>query len=340
MKKPSNIINNYQDTIFTEKGIIDFRKYYSRIKHNAESISKKTRCAICGEEASSFCNSHLIPRFVLERITFNGKLVIGKMVANYPFSDKEQGINNATTFKCICKQCDNEKFQDYENEQTYREEISSKILNQISIKNYLSSYSKQIVECEQYKMIIGENNRYSLIYQLDADYSLKAIKSELKGKKHYLIANIYLKYTVPLAFQGELCLLTGFDGETINEYVTGKSDYNPHVLHIAVFPLSFGTKILMFINDGDTKYRMFYKRFRSLSLEEQLYVINYIILLYKDDWALSPLFKDKLNDFDTTSWVKTTQLFNGLQIHTKDVVDNFRIKTSGGVHNFLMDCLK
>ena len=338
MKK--GIIEDYSKADLTSEEIIEYRKYYSKLKHQSEKNARLSKCVVCGNETTSFCDSHTIPRFVLDKIARNGKVVIGRASINYPFTDKEQGINKALTFRCICEKCDNERFQLYENPDSLNDTVNENMLRQIAIKNLLQSYSRQVVEAEQYKAISGTDSPRYWVTNIDACYSLFAIKKALKQQTYYLIDDIKLDYTVPIAFQGEMCLLTGFDGETINDYVNKPSDYDPHILHIAVFPLEESTKILIFINDGDKKYRQFYKTYRKLSLSEKLYAINYIILLYKDDWVLSPVFAHFLNEESTDRLTRTTQVIEGAwHVRTNEVVEYFNIQTCGSVHNFLIDRL-
>lgn len=339
-KKTIGVIEDFSKYGFSKDDVLLLRKTYSDIKHKSERLSKPSNCLICGEEKTSFCKSHLIPRFILKRISKNGELLIGKSIANYPITNEDEGVGNALTFRCICDKCDNEKFQTYESQHSYNCPISEELLKEISIKNFLASFSRQIVEVEMRRDIRKIYNNTFDVYELDALFSINAIKKEMKGLSHYIIDDIELDYVTPIAFQGELALLTGFDGEIINEYPNKPSDYDPHILHIAVFPLDDRTRVLLFINDGDIKYRKFYRHFRKLSLQEKLYAINYIILLYKEDWALSPDYIKYVKEEATDDLIRKTQIIEGLSyVKTKEVTDVFKIKTSGKVHNFLMDSL-
>lgn len=340
MKNKIRVIEDFSKYGFSKEETLFLRKAYSDIKHRSERLSKPSNCLICGAAKTSFCKSHLLPQFILKQISRNGELLIGKSIVNFPITNEDEGVGNALTFRCICDKCDNEKFQTYESYCSYSGPISEKLLKEIAIKNFLASYSRQIIEIEMRRDIRKFYNKTFDVYELDALFSIKAIRKEIKGVSHYIVDDIELDYVTPIAFQGELALLTGLDGEVINEYVNNPSDYNPHILHIAVFPLKNKTRILLFINDGDIKYRPFYKHFRKLTLQEKLYVINYIILLYKEDWALSPGYIEFVKEKKTDEIIRKTQTIEGLSyVKTKDVISVFKIETSGEVHNFLLDSL-
>jgi hypothetical protein len=54
---------------------------------------------------------------------------------------------------------------------------------------------------------------------------------------------------------------------------------------------------MMFIDKKDARYRQFMRQFKSLSLEDQLALINYMIFLYSEDFFLSvSLDEEIVND--------------------------------------------
>lgn len=64
-------------------------------------------------------------------------------------------------------------------------------------------------------------------------------------------------------------------------------------LHLCVFPLKNQIAIILFINDGEIRYRRFYKQFRKLSEEEKVGVTNYLISLYCGDYFLCKRYNIK-----------------------------------------------
>ena len=55
----------------------------------------------------------------------------------------------------------------------------------------------------------------------------------------------------------------------------------------------------MFIEDGDTRYRRFYKQFNKLSLEDKLAALTYIIFLYSEDIYFSKSIEQKVVESKT-----------------------------------------
>lgn len=118
-------------------------------------------------------------------------------------------------------------------------------------------------------------------------------------------------------------------------------------MHIAIFPLQTKSKILLFKEDGNDRLKLFYKDYKKLSLEEKLYAINYILLLYAEDIAFKPEIIDKIKiNEETLKLINTTM--NPESITTNELsekeyhklvlqnaLDKFRLKTEGSILNFL-----
>jgi hypothetical protein len=143
-------------------------------------------------------------------------------------------------------------------------------------------------------------------------------------------------------------LVSGFEGELINDIYNLDIKYNIQGLHIAIFPLSDDkTKILLFMKDGHTRLRPFYKNYRKLSLNDKLCVINYILLLYSEDWVCSPSAIDilssdeKLKEVIKTVSNSTIQFgddFEKKQFERKvreAALMKFKLKIDGELYNFL-----
>lgn len=88
---------------------------------------------------------------------------------------------------------------------------------------------------------------------------------------------------VPVAFQNSVALISDLEGNVINNIYNHSSEYILKEIHIAVLPLRNHSVILMFIKNGEKRYRNFLKQFGKLSTEEKLKVINYIIFSYSED---------------------------------------------------------
>lgn len=310
---------------------IEVNKTMSRIMRDAKNRAKPARCMICGKEQTSFCNSHTVPAFCLRNIEKAGKVCTSNSIVQYPFYLKsENGVNEAGTFRLICRECDNVIFQEYENPNAYNQIPSSKILAQIALKNSLKSISKRMDEINMYdilKDITTGNEQYingtNTINEMDYDeyYSaIKKAKSLLKkddNDGYYLIYYRLLEYVAPIAYQGSVTLYVDFDGKVVNDVYCYTPNYKMKQLHICVFPLENKTAIILFIDNNETRYRSFYKKFNKLSDEDKLSVINYIILLYSEDYFLAEdIRRIIVNDENTSKIIGQT---NMLMMHPDDL---------------------
>ena len=61
---------------------------------------------------NSFCNSHVVPQFILKEIADVGMVYYGQSLhEENVFLPTKTGINNAFTFKLICRDCDKRNLQ-------------------------------------------------------------------------------------------------------------------------------------------------------------------------------------------------------------------------------------
>ena len=131
---------------------IEASKMFSRVFSQATKNTKRDKCYYCERICTSFCNSHSIPAFALERIAQNGKVT--SFLENTLFPSKEKrGVNNTGTFQIICNECDSRVFCDYENPDGYNNLPSNAMLSQIAMKNYLHLIWKRTSENEFYRLL-------------------------------------------------------------------------------------------------------------------------------------------------------------------------------------------
>lgn len=62
-------------------------------------------------------------------------------------------------------------------------------------------------------------------------------------------------------------------------------------MYISILPLKSETVIVMFIEDGDKRYRQFYKRFNKLTLDDKLAALTLIMFMYSEDMYFSKSMK-------------------------------------------------
>lgn len=293
----------------TKEEKINCRKEVSKILSRSRQKAKLKKCYYCGKQVSRFCNSHSVPAFCLRNIAVDGKVYYANTLINLPVLDEEKGVKESGTFKIICPECDREIFKKYENPDNYIQKPSSQMLAQIALKNYLKCISKRLLENEMYNIVaelssLGKSvaREYLSINGLDLlDYQKGYEKAKRLGKKdwnrdYYLFYYQLLDYTVPIAFQGAIAVISDLEGNTINNIYDKSSDYHIKDLHVCVFPLQNKSAIMLFIDSKDKRYRTFCKQFKKLQNDEKLALINYLIFLYSEDVFISKTISKPILD--------------------------------------------
>lgn len=103
-----------------------------------------------------------------------------------------------------------------------------------------------------------------------------------------------LDYVVPIAFQDGIGLISDFRNEIVNDIFNYSQKYKIQILHLCVFPLKDKSVIIMFIKDGCSRYRDFYKDFKKLNLEDKLRCITYIMFAYSEDIFFSKKLEETI----------------------------------------------
>ncbi len=286
--------------------IIEVRKMLAQQIKNARSNSRHKKCMLC-DQVGGFCNSHTIPQFCLENIAWNGKLNSFDTLIDSALLNKDSGINNAGIFHIICRPCDSKVFQDYEKAGAYEGVPSEAAINQIVLKTVLRDIYKHETEIEMFeasKKVMKEKSPFLSFFvnmMLEAQINARSTdiqecydifnraKDFLNTHESWLRIVSYdkLNFTVPIAFQGMVALITGVHGEVINNIFEHNGEYKMEYLHIAVFPLKQSTAIILFIDANCTRYSQFEKYITETSLENRLEIIGRIIFLYTEDYYLS-----------------------------------------------------
>ena len=329
-------------------------KALSRNISEARKRAKRDTCMYCGKQATSFCNSHSVPRFVLDNIDVTGEVLSHNAILHLPTSALKEnpGLKKAGTFQMICEDCDHVIFRDYENPESYSisSSLSSDILAQIALKNYLFVIAKRRFEIELRKITqekvgfdIGQEEIEVLKMDLH-NYTNKYRKAKnavtKKSNSYYMFYYKLLDYVVPIAYQGVVALSVGLNGQVINDVYNYNPKYCVSDLHICVFPLKSKTAIMLFIENGDKRYRKFYKEFDKLPVEEQLGIINYILFLYTEDYFASKSIYDELQN-DSVRECASLSLTVYKDSHFEDVApslrEKFNLSNWKSIKNFLSE---
>ena len=301
---------------------IALNKVMSKRMSELYSEIKKPTCICCGKAVSSFCNSHNVPRFCLESIAVNGKVsglnaILGLPSMGQSIGKPTPGINESGTFRLICRECDSTIFQDYENPDNYLPDMipSQKMMSEIAMKNYLKFISKKQIElamnpktyelCENRgfagKLIQKRLRASFAVGQMDMKaytegfHTAQKISKKKNPSGFYIVYYRLLDYVVPVAAQIPITLAIDIEGEVVNNIYNLDPMYKMTDLHVCIFPMKTQSAILLFINDGDKRYRNFYKQLRKCDDETQLGIINYMVFLYSEDYFLAGDISERLD---------------------------------------------
>lgn len=319
-------------------------QFFSQARKN----TKRDVCYYCGDACTSFCNSHSIPKFALNRIADAGKVFSFLEKSVNPLED-DIGVKKTGTFQLLCNRCDNTIFSDYENPKGYINTPSNIMLSQIAVKNYLHLLWKTIVVNEVYKL--DTKHGYSCVDEEKLFWCKKDLNTYSKEylfAKHSLVKenNSYyvcffekLNYIIPYAAQAAITLVGDLEDNLIKDVYNSDPSYKISHMHIMALPLEDTSVVLAFIKDGDKKYKTFYKQLRKLPLNEQLATINYNLLSNTENIFMNPTVAQKFmkNDALLDVCTKIPDCFT--DIFTINPIDQtikeFSLSQRNSIPNFL-----
>lgn len=308
-----------------DENIIKTRKILSKLMNKSKQQAKKSECLWCGNKITRFCNSHSVPQCVLKNIDTDGKLDYFNSMVKIPFINADKGIAEAGTFKLLCRKCDGEIFQDYENLNALGNIPSETMLEEIALKNVLMMLNKRYFEIQLYNNMQEE---FSMPYpykvkqvanSLDErdfwwDYIRikEMINSTSKSKgKFKLFYWRKLDYKIPIAFQGLVTLYGDLDGNIVTDIYNNSEDLIIKHMHICMFPLEKSSIVFAFYHEDDKEYDEFSCQFEKLDEEEKLTVMSYIVYEYCEDMLVAKKFPHRtwmINKLKET-FIDTTEIW-------------------------------
>jgi len=350
---------SFDSTKLNKRDLILVRKQMSNFQKQARENAKLNKCYYCGKDNPQICNSHSIPEFALKNIAQDGEVLYTNALVNIPTEKEKKGLNEAGTFRIICRECDSKIFRNYENPENYLTLPTPKMLAEISLKNYLHIISKRLIEDEFFKQYPTLT-----VYPLYLDYASKKIKTNQldlfeykkayeKAKRiaiknweneYYIIFFKKLDYVVPLAYQNNLALVCDIEGNIINDIYNTNDKYKIQDIQLCIFPLKDSSIILLFMDSNNKRYRKFNKQFQKLDDEEKLELLNYIIFKYSEDVFLSKKIEkimkssEELKSVVRSTSDMTCSTYNLLEEtinYDKAVKEEFNLNQKKDIPNFL-----
>ena len=287
---------------------IEIKKKYNRLLRKVQTESKPEYCILCGSRATSFCNSHSVPRLVLKKIANEGVLLQSNSLFGLDLVDVEKGVNNSGTFHIICKECDNKFFRDYEDLDKLKSTPDDIMLAEIALKDALLQYSKRIIEIKAYQELQQKQSMFEnpeALFQIQ-ELDIRDYKEEIQFYKNIIEKKINngfqilywnkLPYKTPIAVQSAIALPKDYDGYSVNDNFDMSEDTRMEDMHICVFPMDSETIVLAFYHKRDTKYRKLRHQLNSISDKKKIEYLNWVIIQYTENYYLSKTILNVLNN--------------------------------------------
>lgn len=346
-------------TNFDQNELILLRKQMSSFLKQARENAKLDKCFYCGKNNPQICNSHSVPEFLLKNIAIDGELLYTNLLVNIPTEKEKKGLNEAGTFRIICRECDSKIFKSYENPENYLTLPTPKMLAEISLKNYLHVISKRLIENELFKqahtltanpLMLDYMSKKLKINQLDLSEYRKAYEKAKRiaiknwENEYYIIFFKKLDYVVPIAYQSNIALICDIEGNIINDIYNTDEKYKIQDIQLCIFPLKDSSIILLFMDNNNKRYSKFNKQFKRLDDEEKLELLNYIIFKYSEDIFFSKKIEETMTSSEELKRVirstaditcSTYNLLGEKINYDKAVREEFNLNNKKDIPNFL-----
>lgn len=284
------------------------QKVYRRIIKQSRADSKLECCPICHRKQTSFCNSHTVPQFVLRNIAEKGMITQSTIFAFDNSPDETKGVNNTGTFHCICRECDQIVFSDYESEEKLLSSLTKRKLAQIALKNTLQLYNSAIDTEAIHNIYQAEHKLYqnklaldqcSELDKRDYQYYIDRYVDIIHGKHDKGFEQVYyrrLPYITPIATQVGITVHRSISGRIINDVYDDSEEKKMQQIHVCIFPLRKETLVVMFYHKNDRKYAAFSDEFSQLSESAKLQYITYMVFKYSEMSFFSPTLSDAIKN--------------------------------------------
>lgn len=277
--------------------------------------SKIDTCVLCGSKMTSACNSHVVPQFILKEIAEGGHVSYGHALHSFDVGGvkKTTGINDAYTFKLICRKCDGKYFKHYENPNnlinfdTISENDKKIMLCEMALKTHLShlnmKYRKlvlldmvnrgKVAEMERKgELVLAE--RLDINEHLDYTHKLKKI---MKSNKNPFVVffNEVLDYPTKIATQTIISFNYDLEGNQIFDPYLIETNNQCRYFYLMILPYKGKTRVLFFIEKSNVaNVQSIIDGFNKLSKEDKLHFLFVSLIIHDQQFYMSPSFADNI----------------------------------------------
>ena len=284
--------------------LVEIRKQINKLMNESKKRAKRDECVWCGRKMTSFCNSHSIPQCVIKNIEVNGKVDYFNTLVEIPVLKPDKGVNEAGTFKLICRDCDNHLFRDYEDLERLKEKPTDRMMAEIALKNVLVMLNKRNIEIEMQQVMqetlnipsfynAKQQRRIKELDRKDFGWEYLRTKKIIEDETEQVFNLVYwkrLNYVIPIAFQGQTALYGDLKGNIVTDIYDFSETNIVKNIHICLFPLKSESVVFMFYHKDDHEYDEFVRQFNILDDNQKLQLIGYILYERCEDMLFAKKF--------------------------------------------------
>ena len=277
--------------------------------------SKVDECVLCGSKMTSACNSHVVPQFILKEIAEEGHVSYGHALHSFEVGGvkKTTGINDAYTFKLICRKCDGKYFKHYENPDNLisfdllSENDKKIMLCEMALKTHLSHLSMKYRKLVMIDMVnqgkvaeMERNGELVLAERLDINEHfeyIRKLKKAMKSNKNpfVILYNKILDYQTKIATQTIINFNYDLDGNQIFDPYLIETNNQCRYFYLMILPYKGKTRVLFFIEKSNaTNVKPIFDGFNNLTDEEKLHFLFIALIIHDQQFYMSPSFANKI----------------------------------------------
>lgn len=326
------------------KSKIKAKQEISKLYKYVEQLSKPTHCLLCGRRSSSFCNSHVVPQFILKEITEMGMVYYGQSLnKESDFIATKTGVKNAFTFRLICRECDKKQFANYETPEViagfddFSYERKKLTLIEMAIKAHLAHISTKLkvhnLEVAVYPDMLATMDMLGVptAYQLDIAEHCDYLHSLSKFRKSStfpfeILFSKLLNYQTNIAAQTLISYIYDLNGCRLYDPKDFSTAVVTRYFYLIVFPYKGKTRVLFYI-EKKNKFlvQKIIDQFNSLTEEEKIHFIFMSLIIYDEQFYISPkLHEVILKDKKLIKLYRKIEENPGLDWHSCKEIMNFR----------------
>ncbi len=293
---------------------IELKKEITGLLKRAEQNARPDHCLLCGKKDVSFCNSHIVPQFILKGIADRGMVCYGQSLFDESddLLETKKGIKNAFTFRLICRDCDKKRFSNYENPEvmlnyeTLSNDKKNHVLIEMALKTHLAHINTKAKTLSLNNLIYPEESQIikasgSLTaYEIDIYEHLAYIKGLTRARKSTsftfdVLYNELLDYEVDIATQTIIAYEYDLKGNRLfnpKDFIT--TDLIKY-FYLMILPCNGKARVMFYIErKNEYLVKSIIDDFKRLTPEEKLHFLFISLIIYDEQFYINPTLQERI----------------------------------------------